>query len=59
MVDRFSKYAHFIPLDHPYTATLVAHAFFDNIVRLHIVSDRNLVFTNKFWSELCELAGPS
>jgi hypothetical protein len=64
MVDRFSKYAHFLPLGHPYTTTLVAHAFFNNIVRLHglpstIVSDRNLVFTNKIWSELCELARPS
>jgi hypothetical protein len=45
VVDRFSKYAHFIPLGHPYTATSVARAFFMDIVRLHgfsesIVSDR-------------------
>jgi hypothetical protein len=47
MVDRFSKYAHFIPLNHPYSISSVAKAFFDSIVRLHgmpcsIVSDREL-----------------
>ncbi|XP_020197229.1 uncharacterized protein [Aegilops tauschii subsp. strangulata] len=50
VVDRFSKYAHFIALGHPYTATSIARAFFDGIVRLHglpssIVSDRDPVFT--------------
>ena len=29
VVDRFSKYAHFIALGHPYSATSVARAFFD------------------------------
>jgi hypothetical protein len=46
VVDRFSKYAHFIALGHPYSATTVAKAFFDSIVRLHgilasIVSNRD------------------
>jgi hypothetical protein len=62
VVDRFSKYAHFIPLAHPYTATTVARVFFDNIVRLHgvpstIVSYHNPVFTSKLWGELFALAG--
>jgi hypothetical protein len=35
VVDRLSKYAHFITLAHPYTATTVAAAFFEQIVRLH------------------------
>lgn len=48
VVDRFSKFAHFIPLSHPYSASSVARAFFDNIVRLHgfpcsIVNDRGTV----------------
>jgi hypothetical protein len=48
VVDRFSKYAHFIALGHPYTTASVARAFFDGIVRLHgfpssIVSDRSCV----------------
>ncbi|WVZ96354.1 hypothetical protein U9M48_042006 [Paspalum notatum var. saurae] len=62
VVDRFSKFAHFIPLAHPYTATTVARAFFSEIVRLHgipasIVSDRDPVFTSTFWRELFELSG--
>jgi len=48
VVDRFSKYAHFVPLSHPYMAASMARAFFHDIVRLHgvpasIVSDRDPV----------------
>jgi transposase InsO family protein len=62
VVDRFSKFTHFISLGHPYTATSVAHAFFTDIVRLHglpssITSDHDPVFTSKFWQELFSLAG--
>jgi hypothetical protein len=61
VVDRISKYAHFIALGHPYTATSMAHAFFDGIVRLHgfpslIVSDRDPVFTGHVWRDLFRLA---
>jgi hypothetical protein len=35
VVDRFSKYCHFIPLAHPYSAESMARAFFTEIVRLH------------------------
>jgi hypothetical protein len=31
VVDRLSKYAHFIPLGHPYSTTSLARAFFNNI----------------------------
>ncbi|KAF0930854.1 hypothetical protein E2562_035954 [Oryza meyeriana var. granulata] len=62
VVDRFSKYAHFVALGHPYTATSVARVFFDHIVRLHgipcsIVSDCDPVFTSTFWTELFALSG--
>jgi len=62
VVDRFSKYCHFIALAHPYTAETVAQAFFTDIVRLHgvpqsMVSDRDLVFTSTFWRELMRLMG--
>jgi len=62
VVDRFSKFAHFVPLSHPYTAASVAKVFFQEIVRLRglpssIVSDRDPVFTSAFWKELFSLAG--
>jgi hypothetical protein len=62
IVDRFSKYSHFIPLAHQYSAESVAQAFFAEIVRLHgiplsIVSDRDPVFTSNFWRELMRLIG--
>jgi hypothetical protein len=62
VVGRFSKYAHFIPLSHPYNVVSVARVFFDGIVRLHgfpssIVSDRDLVFTSNVWRDLIGLAG--
>jgi hypothetical protein len=62
VVDRFSKFAHFIPLGHPSSASSVAKAFFDNIVHLHgfpasIVSDWDPVFTSHLWTELFRLSG--
>ena len=62
VVDRFTKYVHFIPLAHPYTAAKVAQLFMQHVFKLHglpstIVSDRDPVFTSKFWSELMKLQG--
>jgi hypothetical protein len=62
VVDRFSKYTHFLALVHPYSATTVAKAFFDTIVRLHgvsesIASDRDLVITSMLWKDLFQLTG--
>jgi hypothetical protein len=62
VVDRLKKFAHFIPLRHPFSAAQVARAFWDNIVKLHgvpvsIVSDRGSVFTSALWRSLMAAAG--
>jgi len=61
IVDSFTKYGHFLPLHHPYTASSVTKVFLSNIYCQHglpsaIVSDRDRVFTSKFWQELFRLA---
>ncbi|PKI37099.1 hypothetical protein CRG98_042533 [Punica granatum] len=62
VVDRCTKYAHFMSLSHPYSASTVAQAFLDNVFKLHgmpetIVSDRDPVFLSKFWQDLFRLQG--
>jgi hypothetical protein len=62
VVDQFSKYAHFIPLRHPFTAQIVAHAVFDNVVKLHglpktIVCDRDKIFIGHFLAALLKRMG--
>jgi hypothetical protein len=61
VVDKFTRYSHFIPLRHPYTASSMARVFLDQIYKLHgmplaIISDRDKIFTSKFWQELFSLA---
>ena len=60
VVDRFTKYGHFLPIKHPFTAQAIAKVVLDNVVKLHgfpksIVSDRDRVFTSTFWRALFSL----
>ena len=53
VVDRLTKYVHFVALSHPYTAARVATVFMRDIFKLHgmpqsIVCDRDAIFTSKF-----------
>lgn len=62
VVDRLTKYAHFIPLTHLYTAPKVAQSFFERVFKLHgmprsIVCDRDPVCVSTFWRELFNLQG--
>lgn len=62
VVDRLTKYAHFIELTHPYSAMDIAKLFMEHIFKLHgmpedIVSDRDPVFTSKLWQELFAIQG--
>lgn len=62
VVDKFSKYAHFVPLSHPFTALQVAIAYLNNIFKLHglptvMISDRDKIFTSNIWQGLFKLLG--
>jgi hypothetical protein len=57
VVDKFTRYIHFIPLSHPYTTSSMAHFFMSHIYKLHglssgIISDQDPVFTSLFWKHL-------
>jgi hypothetical protein len=61
VIDKFSKYAHFIPMSHPYTTLSVAQPYFNNIYKLYrlpeaLISDRDKVFTSTLWKELFALS---
>jgi transposase InsO family protein/ribosomal protein L21E len=57
VVDKFTKFAHFVPLSHPYSVDTVAQAFIDNVIKLHgppllIISDRDRIFTSSMWRNI-------
>lgn len=62
VVDRLTKYGHFIALSHPYTAATIAQLFLDHIFTLHgnlitIVSDRDPLFMSNFRNIFMKLQG--
>lgn len=62
VVNKFTKFSHFLSLSHPFTAQEVVKIFLDSTVKLHrvprpIVSNRNEVFTNLFWQRLLQTMG--
>jgi hypothetical protein len=57
VVDKLTKYAHFLPLSHPFTTQTVAQLFIDNIFKLHglpitILTDIDSIFTSKLWQDI-------
>ncbi|GKB60953.1 ty3-gypsy retrotransposon protein [Tanacetum coccineum] len=57
VVDKLSKYAHFIALSHPFTVVQIAQVYMYFIYRLHglpesIVSDKDKILISTFWKEL-------
>ncbi|KAJ4770480.1 polyprotein [Rhynchospora pubera] len=59
IVDRLTKYAHLATLQHPFSASDVARVFLETVYKLHglpqnIISDRDPIFTSKFWKEIME-----
>ena len=62
IVDRLTKYGHFIAINHPYTSASIAETFIKEIFRLHgmpksIVSDRDPIFISNFWREFFKHQG--
>lgn len=61
IVDRMTKYSHFISLKHPYSAEGLAEIYLNQVYKLHgfpelIVSDRDVVFQSTFWKTLFKLS---
>jgi hypothetical protein len=61
VVDKFTKYGHFLPITHPFTALQIAQLFLNQVYKLHglpkaIISDRDRVFTSAIWHQLFKLS---
>ncbi|KAK9040868.1 hypothetical protein V6N11_016004 [Hibiscus sabdariffa] len=64
IIDKFTKYVHFISLAHPFTVLEVAKQYLDQVYKLHgppqiAISDRDRTFTSLFWKELFKQLGTS
>jgi transposase InsO family protein len=61
VVDRFTKIAHFIPLDKK-DSPMVARAYLNNVWKYHglpedVVSDRDTTFTSQYFTDLYDYLG--
>lgn len=62
VVDRLSKSAHFLTLNHPFTAKGVAEKFVEGVLKLHgmprtIISDCDPIFVSNFLQEFFKMSG--
>lgn len=62
VVDKLSRYAHFLPLAHPFSAADVAELYMEGVFKLHglplaVVSDHDKIFTSNFWEQLFQSVG--
>jgi hypothetical protein len=57
VVDKLIKYAHFIPMCHPFTTRTIVQLFIDTVFKLHglplaIITDRDRIFTSQLWQDI-------
>jgi hypothetical protein len=62
VLDSITKYVHFVSLYHPFKESTIATKFMEIVQKLHgvpkiVVSDRDPIFTRKFWNELFSCLG--
>jgi hypothetical protein len=62
VVDKLTKFDHFIPLRHPFIAEKLAQLFMSRLFKLYgmpqnIVSNRDSTFTSRFWTKIFKLQG--
>lgn len=63
VVDHLSKYAHFIPVVHPYTAKSIARLFVEFVIKLHglprsIIINRDRIFVSNFGRSFSKCRAP-
>ena len=62
VADGITKYEHICALSHPFKESTITNSFMKTTQKLHgtpniIVSDRDLIFTGNFWTELFSYLG--
>ena len=62
IVDRLTKYAHFVPCNETITAEQLGHLVLDRLIRYHgipttFITDRDKLFTSNYWKTLVAAIG--